>query len=141
MAQVSIRRKFHMISNNLLEKLRQLRLLANLSLSPPLPDSSGIMRRLLYIGAGDLAKDDVNGVDHPRFCDLGRIQYKVLALLFSSGTMLISKLQKPQYKASPIIMWDESYIPRTLLESDTELLRLLAERARLYTEWEATINS
>jgi hypothetical protein len=99
------------------------------------------MRRMLYTGCGEVVQDDVNGIHHPCFGDLGRVFYKVLVILLFFDIVLIVKLQKPVYKMLPIIRWDPDHIPRNLLESDTELLQLLADRARLNAEWESTFPS
>lgn len=136
LTQVSIRHQLHVLSRDLLAHLRSLRLAAGLPLSPqPPPDSSGLQHQMVYTGLGKEAQDNVNGIYHPRFVDLGRVLYKVLVNSLMLNTRLISHLQKPVHKGSPIILWDASYIPRALLESDAELLRLLTERARLNAKW------
>ncbi|KAF9070218.1 hypothetical protein BDP27DRAFT_1362794 [Rhodocollybia butyracea] len=125
LTQVSICHQLREVSADLLNHLRNLRLAAGLPLSaPPPPDSSGILREMFYIGLGEEAHDNVENIFHPRFGDLGRIMYK-----------------KPVPKASPIIRWDTPYIPRALLESDAELLRLLTKRAKLDAKWVRKIMS
>lgn len=137
LSQVSLRQKLHILALKLLEHLRRLRVVAGLPLSPARPpDTSGIFHQLVYTGLGDVPQDDVSGIDHPRFGDLGRVQYKVGALV----SLLVkystdADLQKPAYKSSPILLWDRACIPRALLESDAELLQLLRERARLNAKW------
>jgi hypothetical protein len=96
------------------------------------------MHQMMYTGLSDVVQENVDGIHHPWFGDLGRIYYQVLLDSLLLGATLTSNLQKPAYKTAPIIVWDPVYVPRALLESDTELLRLLSERARLYVEWENT---
>lgn len=130
--QARIQRKLRVVSDKLLNHLRRLRAIADLPVSPASPPgSTGIMRQVLYTGWGE-----VTGDGDPWFGDLGRVQWKVRTISLLLATVLISNLQKPAYKRPPICLWDPLYIPRALLQSDMELLRLLRERDRLTVEWE-----